>query len=126
MPIAPPLDGPPPSPAVDPAAAQETGASPGQVQSLLGGQNPAFPSGPDLSGVLTLGQKIDAALTTLAQAVPLISPEIQQMQAILTNALGKFSATSTGSGTSGQMPMGMVVSPTGNQFPGAMNAGKPF
>lgn len=142
-PIAPPTDGPPPNPVTSPAAAQEAGAAPSAITALLGGAGGAT-QGPDLSGIMMLGQKLEQGLISLAQAVPLIAPDLDQCKAMLLNALGKFaSSTVGGTGTSptapmqtmpgqpqpqagGGAPTGMSVSQAGPQFPGAQGGGRPF
>lgn len=144
MPITAPIDGPPPSPETDPAAAREVGRPSSQVAQLTAGQNTAMPAGPDLSGILVLGQKLVEGLLALAQAAPLIAPEMDQAQGIVMNALGKFSSqAATGTGTSSSMPLatplpgapaggapggqggppprGQVVTQAGYQFPGAIS-----
>lgn len=101
-------------------------------------------AGPDMSGIMTLGQKLEEGLLTLAQAAPLISPDMDQCRSILMNALGKFAAQAgAGSGTSGSAPLanpaasaGAMPAPpaqgspsvtqAGSQFPGAQGGGKPF
>lgn len=91
-------------------------------------------AGPDLSGILTLGEKLEQGLITLAQAVPLIAPDLEQAKALLMNALGRFAAQAGGTGTSSSMPLsatpggptGTVVSQAGAQFPGSQGGGRPF
>lgn len=137
MPMIAPTDGPPPSPALDPAAAQEAGRPASAVQTLTAGQRPSAAmggnmpgamqgGGPDLSGIMVLGQKIDEALLALAQAAPVIGPDVQQMQAILMNALGKFAAQASSAGPGQPQPTGLTVSRSGPQFPGAQDGGKSF
>lgn len=146
-----PIDGPPPSPETDPTAAREAGRPASQVAQLTGGQNPAMPAGPDVSGILVLGQKIVEGMLALAQAAPLIAPDMDQAQAIVMNALGKFSSqAATGTGSSPSLPLAggapqmgggggapapsqapppksQVVSQDGTQFPGAYQGGsRPF
>jgi hypothetical protein len=126
MPFTPPVDGPPPSPATSPAAAQETGqqnpvsnlAQPMQMQ----GQ------GPDLSGILQLGQKLVEGTLALAQAVPIIAPEMNQIKELFMAALGKISSQSPGNGSMpGAGAKGTVVTQAGPQFPGGgQTAGRPF
>lgn len=147
MPITAPIDGPPPSPETDPAAAREVGRPSSQVAQLTAGQNTAMPAGPDLSGILVLGQKIVEGLLALAQAAPSIAGDMDQAQGIVMNALGKFSSqAATSPGTSPSMPLatplpggapagggggapaapggpppqGQVVTQAGVQFPGAV------
>lgn len=131
-------DGAPPSPATDPAAAQEVG----QPMALSGLSSPMQlqASGPDLSGIFTLIQKLEEGLLTLAQAVPMIAPDIEHARVILMQAGGKFATQATGSGTSPSAPLvpgaptggpaagaptGQVVTQAGAQFPGAVGP-KPF
>lgn len=112
MPLNAPIDGPPPSPETDPAAAKEAGRPAAQVAGLTAGQGqtgPMMGAGPDLSGIMALGMKIDEAVATMAQAVPLVAPEMEQIRALLTNALGKFSA----SGGTGSSPSAPLVNPAG-------------
>lgn len=119
MPITAPIDGPPPSPETDPAAAREVGRPSAQVAQLTAGQGqtPGMPAGPDLSGVLVLGQKIVEGMLALAQAAPQIAPEMDQAQSIVMNALGKFSSEAA----SGPPARGQVVDQAGSQFPGAFS-----
>ncbi len=149
MAITAPIDGPPPSPETDPAAAREAGRPAAQIAQLTAGQNSAMPAGPDLSGILVLGQKLVEGMLALAQAAPLIAPEMDQAQSIVMNALGKFSSqAATGTGTSSSMPLatplpggqtaptppgggpppqGQVVTQAGSQFPGAVSgSSRPF
>lgn len=136
------LDGPPPSPETDPAAAAEAGRPAAQVQQLIGGQggSAAMGPGPDMSGIMTLGQKLEEGLLTLAQAAPLIAPDMEQARSILMNALGKFAASASAGPSSssapmpgpggvpatGQPPTGLTPTQAGSQFPGAQGGGKPF
>lgn len=140
MAFAPPTDGPPPSPMLDPAAAQEAGRPASAVAGLTAGSQLTAPPGPDVSGVLSLGQKIVEGLLALSQAAPVIGPDMDQAQAIVINALGKFSAGATGTGTSPAAPLagpqmqtqapppkGAVVGQAGPQFPGAVTSNsRPF
>lgn len=151
-----PIDGPPPSPETDPTAAKEVGRPSSQVAQLTAGQNPAMPAGPDVSGILVLGQKIVEGMLALAQAAPLIAPDMDQAQAIVMNALGKFSSqAATGTDSSPSLPLAggapqmgspaggggggapspsqapppksQVVSQDGVQFPGTYQGGsRPF
>lgn len=125
-------DGPPPSPAIDPAAAKETrqppppGAQAQQIQGLAPGIG--MPQqGADLSGILTLGQKVEESMLTLMQAAPIMAPELEQARTLLMNALGKFAnqGGSNGSMPKGPAPSGSVVTPAGAQFPGSVGP-KPF
>jgi hypothetical protein len=132
MPFTPPVDGPPPSPATDPAAAQEVGR-PGPAQPPGASAGLAKPlqmqgSGPDLSGVLTLGQKLVEGALSLAQAVPVIAGEMAQVKELIMTALGKIASQSPGNGSMpGPNPQGQVVTQAGPQFPGGgQGAGKPF
>lgn len=121
------LDGPPPSPATDPMAAQEGGASPDAVAGLVAGRVPGVPQGPDMSGLMMLGNKLDEGLLTLATAAPLIGPDIEQIRAMLANAMGRFAAQSGGEGgMGGRMPAPPPVTQAGPQFPGSTSAGRPF
>lgn len=127
MPFTPPVDGPPPSPATDPAAAREVGqpipasqlAAPMQIQ----------PQGPDLSGILQLGHQIDQGLLSLASAVPTIADGIGRIRGQLDALMGQFASTagqSNGSMPAAQ-PRGQVISQSGNQWPaGGQQAGRPF
>lgn len=74
--------------------------------------------GPDMSGIMVLGQKIEEGLITLAQGAPMISAEMEQCKSILLNALGKFASSSGG----GSAP----ITQAGANFPGAQGGGKPF
>lgn len=127
MAFTPPVDGPPPSPATDPAAAQEVGkpmpvsglAKPMQIQG----------SGPDLSGVLTLGQKLVEGMLALAQAAPIMAGDIAQAKEILMTGLGKVASSAGGGNGSmpGASPTGQVVSGAGPQFPaGGQTSGRAF
>lgn len=121
MPMTPPVDGPPPSPATDPAAAKEAG-QPFPI-SQLAGPMAMQPQGPDLSGVNTLIQKLQEGLLTLSGALPMIAPELEQCRSILAAAAGRFLsqvASSSGKPGAGPAPTGQVVSPAGPQFPGAV------
>lgn len=145
MAFAPPTDGPPPSPALDPAAAQEAGMPASAVAGLTAGSAlTSAPAGPDVSGILALGQKLVEGMLALAQAAPMIGPDMDQAQSIVMNALGKFSSGATGTGTSSTSPLtttpqqppaqtqapppkGAVVSQAGPQFPGALTGNsRPF
>lgn len=127
MPMTPPVDGPPPSPATDPTAAREAGqpmpisglASPIQMQG----------SGPDLSGILMLGQKIEEGMLSIAQAVPAIADGINQAKSMFMAALAQFASQSGSS--NGSMPgagaTGQVVTQAGAQFPGGgQGSARPF
>lgn len=127
MPMTPPLDGAPPSPATSPEAAREVGR-PMPVSGLA--QPMAMqPQGPDLSGILTLGEKVEQGMLSIAQAVPPIAAEIEQAKAMFMAALGKFisqAGASNGSMPAGA-PKGQVVTQAGAQFPaGGQGAGRPF
>ncbi len=127
MPMTPPIDGPPPSPATDPVAAKEAG-QPMPVSQLA---NPIQMQGggPDLSGILMLGEKVEQGMLSIAQAVPSISGEIGAAKEMFMAALAKFMSTSGSSNGSmpGQSPRGQIVSQAGNQFPGGgQGSGRPF
>lgn len=136
-------DGPPPSPMTDASAAQEAGRPASAVAGLVGGsQAGQMGPGQDTSGIMVLGQKLIEGILTLAQAAPLIAPDMDQAQSIIMNALGKFAAQSVGgTGTSPTMAMGTApaapvapaaggggapVSQSGAQFPGNQGGGRPF
>ena len=116
------LNGPPPSPMIDPAAAQESNP----MRTLVGPQAAQMQQGPDVSGLLMLGQKLSEGLLTLAQAVPEIADDINQCDGILKNALARVLETQAGTGTSSSTPIGGAptspppgsVTQAGVQFPG--------
>lgn len=127
MPFTPPVDGPPPSPATDPAAAQEARqpmpidqlASPIQMQG----------SGPDLSGILTMAEHIEQGMLSIAGAVPQIADEMGQAKALFMAAIGRFvsQAGSSNGSMPAQSPKGQQVTQAGAQFPGGgQGAGRPF
>lgn len=131
------LSGPPPSPQLDPAAAAAQATPPNPMRTLAGpaggvGQSPGgAPAGPDQSGLLQLGQKLQEGLLTLAQAAPDISDDMNQCVGILQNALAKVLESQAGTGTAGKGPIGgppaPVVTQSGVQNPGGgFGAGKPF
>lgn len=127
MPFTPPVDGPPPSPATDPAAAKEAG-QPMPVSGLASPIQLAS-GGPDLSGILMLGEKVEQGMLSIAQAVPTIAPEIEQAKAVFMAAMAKFLTTAGNSNGSmpGQAPRGQVVTQAGAQFPGGgQGSGRPF
>ena len=123
------LNGPPPNPVTSPAAAQES--SP--IRTLTGGVPPTggltgMPAGPDMSGILALGEKITEGLLTLAQALPAQAGLIDQSRAMLENALASWVQTqsSSGAGLPTSPPPG-VVTQAGTQFPGGgFQAGRAF
>lgn len=128
--VIPSTDGPPPSPDLDPAAAREAGRPQPMPISGLASPMQAAPQGPDVSGIYTLGQKLEEGLLALSQAAPSIATDLEQCRSLLMNALGKFATQSSGSGTSGTLPVvppptGQVVTPAGAQFPGGVGP-KPF
>lgn len=100
------------------------------MKTLVGpqaGQQPG--QGPDLSGLLQLGQKLSEGILTLAQGVPEIADEMKQCNEILLNALAHVVE-----GQSGQQPAGAPTSPpstpvtqSGTQWAGGgFGAGKSF
>ena len=133
--MTPPVDGPPPSPATNPAAAREAGQPmPNQAPGGGGAAGLANPismqqQGPDLSGILKMGEMIEQGMLSIAQSVPQIADEMGQAKAIFMAALGKFVSTSGQS--NGSMPgaaaRGQVVTQAGSQFPGGgQGSGRPF
>ena len=127
MPIQPPVDGPPPSPATDPAAAQEAK----QPMPVSGLANPIQMQGqgPDLSGVLKMAEAVEQGLLSIMQAVPQIAPDLEQVKAMFMASVGKFVGQAGSS--NGSMPgagvRGQVVTQAGSQFPAAgQGAGRPF
>lgn len=129
------LNAPPPSPATDPRAAGES--SP--INTMTGGQPPAAgatgqptpQAGPDMSGILMLGQKVSEAMLTMAQALPAQAGLIDQARAMWENALAQWTQTagSSPAGASGapMSPPPGSVTQSGTQFPGGgFAAGKPF
>lgn len=126
------LDGPPPSPVVSPAAASESS----KMQMLTGGAAPGQPGGPtgpgarpsgapDLSGIMMLGQKVDEALMSLAQALPAQAGIFGQASELLKNAIAQALQSQPGGGgpvggaggPAGGSPAGATTQ-AGNQFPG--------
>lgn len=119
-----PIDGPPPSPATDPAAAREVGMPIDQLTTPMQIQ----PQGPDLSGLNTLGQKLIEGMLALAQAAPVIARDMDMAVATMQQALGKL-GSQAGMGGSGSMPprvAGSVVTQAGAQFPGSQAGGRPY
>lgn len=133
------LDGPPPSPVLNPEAASNSS----KLQMLTGGAAPGQPGGPgsagapagaqnDMAGVLALGQKISEAILTLSQAMPAQAGQLDQGRELIENAIAQFLQTSGGTGTSPTAPMqaappapgappanaGPPVTQSGTQFPG--------
>lgn len=127
MAITPPIDGPPPSPATDPAAAKEAGqpmpvsglASPMQMQQ----------QGPDLSGILKMGEAIEQGLLSMMQAVPQVAPDLEAVKNQFMAVLGKFvgQAGSSNGSMPGPGARGQVVTQAGANFPaGGQGSGRPF
>ena len=128
------LDGPPPNPATDPRAAAESSPT----RTLIGGTPPgqpgqsAPPAGPDMSGVLMLGEKVTEAMISLAQMMPAHTGLIDQARALLETALAQWvqgqasAAMQPGMGVPSSPPPG-AVSQAGPQYPGGgMHMGRPF
>jgi hypothetical protein len=132
------LDAPPPSPVTSPPAARESsqlgmltgGAPPLSGMAGPGGGGPSgMPQGPDLTGIMALGSKIDEGVLTLASVMPEVAPQLDQARELIANAVASFIQTVSGSqgaapgipgapgGTAG-MPRGGGVVQAGNQFPG--------
>lgn len=127
------LDGPPPSPVTSPPAASESS----QMKMLTGGAAPGQPGGPgsgqgsapDMSGIMMLGQKIEEALLSLAQALPAQGGIFGQAAELLKNGIAQAMQSQPG-GAGGVQPGGGApagsVTQAGNQFPGGgFNAGRP-
>jgi hypothetical protein len=84
-----------------------------------------MPAGPDLAGMLALGQKIDEAILTLAGVMPEAAGQLDQARELIANAVAGYLQTQgstpgipgTPGGTAG-MPRGGGVVQAGNQFPG--------
>lgn len=120
------LDGPPPSPVTSPPAASESS----QMKMLTGGAAPGQPGGPgagqpagapDMSGIMMLGQKIEEALLSLAQALPAQGGIFGQAAELLKNGIAQAMQSQPGGGAGtqpgGGAPAGSVTQ-AGNQFPG--------
>ena len=125
MPIAPPTDGPPPSPALDPAAARETGQPMPNTQGIQGLASPMSlqPQGPDLSVVNKMFQAVKEALLLLAQAVPAQAAGLQNIISLVDTEAKTFG------NTNGSTPgaTGQVTTQAGAQFPGGgISQGKSF
>ncbi len=103
------LDSPPPSPQLE-----QAGGVP-SMQGLLSDPNAMMP-GPDMDGIIKLGQTIDESLLLLAQMLPQGSESIGQARELIMMVLGQASQ---------DMPMGPPprdvegLATTGQQFPGA-------
>jgi hypothetical protein len=84
-----------------------------------------MPAGPDLAGMMALGQKIDEAILTLAGVMPEAAGQLDQARELIANAVAGYLQTQgstpgipgTPGGTAG-MPRGGGVVQAGNQFPG--------
>jgi hypothetical protein len=123
------LDAPPPSPVTSPPAARESS----QLGLLTGGAPPmsgmagppGMPQGPDLSGVMALGQKIDEAILTIASVMPEIAGQLDQARELIANAVAGFlqnqgsapGVPGVPGGTAG-MPRGGGIVQAGNSVPG--------
>jgi hypothetical protein len=138
------LNAPPPNPVVDPAAARESsklgmlaggappasalmgppGASPPDGSMPPGG--PAgMPAGPDLGGLMMLGQKVDEAILTLASVMPAVAPQLDQARELVANAvashlqnLGSAPGIPGIPGGNAGLPRGGGIVQAGTQFPG--------
>lgn len=119
------LNGPPPNPVTDPAAAQESSPA----RTVMGGAiPPAGPAaGPDMTGVLALYQKVDEACLALAQMDPAQAGQIDTARTLIEQCAARFSTQSASNamGLPLSPPPG-VVSQAGPQFPGSQVSGRAY
>lgn len=97
------------------------------MKTLVGpqaGQQPG--QGPDLSGLLQLGQKLSEGILTLAQGVPEIADEMKQCNEILLNALAHVVEGQSGGPGSPTSPPSTPVTQSGTQFTGGGLGGGKF
>ncbi|HET9258279.1 MAG TPA: hypothetical protein VFO16_24200 [Pseudonocardiaceae bacterium] len=116
------IDAPPPSPALDPQAAQEAGPQGNPPLPADQLAQPLGPQGPDISGLNAFTNKIVEACLAVAAGFPSMGPTMQQAVAVIQNGLAQFGAQAS------SIPgiQGQSVTQAGPQFPGAVAAGKPF
>jgi hypothetical protein len=88
-----------------------------------------MPQGPDLTGIMALGSKIDEAILSLAGVMPEVAQQLDQARELIANAVAGYLQTTSSmggsvpgipgapGGTAG-MPRGGGVTQAGNQFPG--------
>lgn len=85
-----------------------------------------MPAGPDLKGLMMLGQQIDGAILTLAGVMPEVATQLDQARELIANAVAGY-LQGVGSGSPGipgapggnaGMPRGGSVVQAGNAFPG--------
>lgn len=85
-----------------------------------------MPQGPDLRGLMMLGQQIDAAVLTLASVMPEVASQLDQARELIANAVAGYlqgvggggpGIPGTPGGTAG-MPQGGNSVQAGNQFSG--------
>lgn len=103
------LDSTPPSPEI--ANRQPS------MQGLLGGDSAPGATdvpGPDMGGILQLGQQLDESILLLAQALPAGAPELSQARELIKQALAKALAMAPQMGTPSSSP-----TEPGAQFPGS-------
>ena len=86
-----------------------------------------MPQGPDLTGIMALGQKIDEAVLTLASVMPEIAAQLDQARELIANAVAGYlqnQGQGAGPGIPGApggnagMPSGGSAVQAGNSFPG--------
>jgi hypothetical protein len=128
------LDGPPPNPVTFPPAAREssqlgvlTGGAPPMpgAGGMPGGPGQMPSSGPDLGGLMALGQKVDEAILTLAGVMPEAASQLDQARELIANAVAGYLQTQGSTpgvpgvpgGTAG-MPRSGGLTQAGTQFPG--------
>ena len=91
-------------------------------QTMGGGQGPSSapptvgPNGPDMSGVLQMGQALSDGILTLAQALPQAATQLAQANELLLDALAQFVQSASSS---------PALAP-GSQFPGGGVSGGSF
>ncbi len=82
-------------------------------------------SGPDLGGLMTLGQKIDEAILTLASVMPDVAPQLGQARELVANAVANYLQNQGNTpgipgvpGGNAGAPRGGGIVQAGTQFPG--------
>lgn len=94
-----------------------------------GGAGTPPQSGPDFSGVMMLGNKLEQGLLALSQAIPSAAGQLDQARELMMDALAQFAATAssmTSQDTQAPKPQGLTVTGAGSQFPGSQRGGRPF
>lgn len=110
------LDRPPPSPQLE-----QAGGAP-SMQGLVGDANTTLP-GPDMGGLIQLGQTIDESLLLLAQALPQASEQLSQARELVMGALATASQETAMAPPARDTEQ---LATTGRQFPGGpVNRGGP-